>query len=122
MDNSNQRSIIQSTLPELHLGAGVFVDESLNYEERANELIRKCVKCKVGNREEGYTDDKCLVTLDGMEALIGAGARIRSLNKPSGDLTNGGSYYECNVRYRDRTFIYISHSPEPFTINPQLTH
>lgn len=94
------------TDPRVMIKAGIFVERSTPYSARAELLLRSAVERGEGRRGKNYHDDKSFVTPQGIESLIGAGARIVCLNS----LRRGKVFYH-SVIYEEHNFITASDQP-----------
>ena len=79
--------------------------EEKNYTRHANELVEIAKRRRVGRRAPGYEDNKCLVDLEAITSLIGAGGSIFHLN------FRDGEDYLHQVIYGDHWFTSSSKKP-----------
>ncbi len=86
------------------------VPETSTYRERARVLLASAKKVKKGSRAEGYTDDKYLASPKGIEALIGAGAKIIELN------AFGNPTYDHYVVFGEHKFVAYTCEPVIYQI------
>jgi len=100
---------------DIEIADNIFVSEDHIYKSRAGILVQLAKAVKRGKKEKGYHDNKMLVTLSGIESLIGAGARIINLNRPS-----VGNKYVHEVLYEDHLFITSSAKQYIYTIENSL--
>ncbi|MBM3232390.1 hypothetical protein FJZ21_03380 [Candidatus Pacearchaeota archaeon] len=85
-----------------------------DYTKIAEALLLEAKNERKGRRVEGYRDNKHLITVKGIEALLGVReTKIISLNSPISKNV-GASYHE--VLYGDHTFIATSPNPHVFII------
>lgn len=97
------------------LDGKVEVEARMSYRERARLLLERARIIKYGSRKKGYYDNKKFVYPEGIESLIGAGARIKNLNWKTG---NEDYYHE--VEYKSHTFISTTSEPYVFSIEGPL--
>lgn len=90
----------------------VSVDPRSRPGERAELLVRSAQSVALGRRHPGYVSETCGITREGIESLIGAGARVIKLNRK----ISGEERYFTKVRYRNHTFTHSSAAPISYQI------
>ncbi len=100
---------------DIEIADNIFVSEDQPYKSRARILAQLAKEVKRGKKEKGYTDDKMLVTLHGIESLIGAGAYVINLNRPS-----ERNKYIHEVLYEDHLFTTSSAKQYIYTVEKRL--
>ena len=99
----------------LDLG-NVEVDPRMNYRDRAKLMLEQAKRYGGGKRDEGYSDDKCLVSEEGIASLIGAGAQILRMNDEAIDRA-----FHTHVLYEGHQFFAVTDKhPHPYVIKSQL--
>ena len=82
-----------------------------DYKQRAENILKEAIAAKEGSRKEGYNDNKRLVNLEELTALIYAGGRIVNLNSEMTD-----HRYIHEVLYKEHKFMVTT----PNTIDIEI--
>ena len=81
----------------------------MNNQQLADSVLGRAVRSGHGRSDRGYNDDKELVTIAEMEALLAVGA------KESGEAGLNakqiGGTYRHDVNYGDHNFVAVSEEP-----------